>query len=333
MSSKSASAILREIGTGINMGRVFESDDQSRQPTQVHLWLQSIKQKGFGHVRIPVTWYPGTSRDCRIDNVQFMQCLDDAIEFSIKIGLAVILNAHHEHWIFDHYDGSDVLDAKFKQLWTKIAQRYKKYPPQKLILEVLNEPTGKFDSGDSSKCIALTRQINTVGYEAIRAIDSTRIVLVQPNEMGNIFAVPKVYPTKSTLPGAGADKFLGVQCHSYDHYKFCLQVGRNDFYKNMNEMGADIQKRITMIKTWHASIGGPGVVGLHLGEFGVGRLDQRQRDTDIVKAYYRLTSKFFRDKGICTTVWSDGGWFEIASLDSSNKMQYPFGLADLVVKP
>ncbi|KAG5186322.1 glycoside hydrolase superfamily [Tribonema minus] len=336
MTTKSASQVLGDIGIGVNLGQTFESKMNSRQPAQVRPWLLGIRQKGFGHVRIPVTWYPGNSHACQLNDALFMQCLDNSIEYAVKIGLAVILNTHHEDWIIDGYDGSDLYNVKFKKLWTQIATRYKRYPQNKLIFEVLNEPSGKFgkpdESADSSECIALTRLINLVGLEAIRAVDSTRIVLVQPNAMGNVWSVPKVYPSKDTLPGSGADKYLGVQFHTYDHYKFCLQAGSNEYYKSLNELRADIQKRVEMIKKWHVTIGGNDVVALHLGEFGVGRLDQRQRDADIVKAYYRLTSLLYRQKGICVTAWSDGGWFNVASLDSRGTVQFPFGLADMVIK-
>ena len=34
----------------------------------------------------------------------------------------VEINAHHEHWLKDFYDGSAVFDNKFKTLWTGYCQ-------------------------------------------------------------------------------------------------------------------------------------------------------------------------------------------------------------------
>ncbi|KAG5191373.1 glycoside hydrolase superfamily [Tribonema minus] len=330
--AKTATQILSEIGIGLNLGQVFESKQNSRRPDQVRPWLAAVKAKGFGHVRIPVTWYPSDA--CVLDDSEFVHLLDDAIQYAVKIGLTLVINAHHEKWLFDYYDGSDVFNAKFKALWSRIAYKYRAYTQQQLLFEVLNEPDGKFGIGSASTttgCIELTRTINRVGYEGIRYVDATRIVLVQPNDAGNIWAVPRVYPTKATLPGAGADKSVGIQCHTYDHYNFCLQGGTNAFYKSVDDISADIGKRVAMLMKWHTDIGGQDTVALHLGEFGVGRLDQRQRDADIVRAYYRITSKLFRDKSICCTAWSDNGWFALTTMDASRRVTWPFGLADQIL--
>ncbi|KAG5184089.1 glycoside hydrolase superfamily [Tribonema minus] len=332
--AKTATQVLTSIGTGINLGQVFESKQHSRDADKIRPWLSAVKSKGFGHVRIPVTWYPGTAHVCMLDDPEFMHLLDDATDFAVKLGLTVIINAHHEDWLFQHYDGSAAYNTKFKELWRRIAAKYNAYTQQQVIFEVLNEPTAKFGLGSAaatSACIDLTRKINCAGYAGIRAVSATRVVLVQPNNAGNIWSVPIVYPDKASLPGAGADKYLGIQFHTYDNYNFCLQGGRNDHYKSVADVSADVAKRLTMIVKWHGAIG-KDTVAIHLGEFGVGRLDQRQRDADIVRAYYKLTSKLFREKRICVTAWSDGGWFALTLTDARQTVTWPFGLADQVLK-
>ncbi|KAG5184023.1 hypothetical protein JKP88DRAFT_244893 [Tribonema minus] len=67
--------------------------------------------------------------------------------------------------------------------------------------------------------------------------------------------------------------------HTYDNDNICLQDGLNDHYRSVADVSA-----------------------VHMGEFGVGRLDQRQRDADIVRAYYRLTAKLSREKAHTFTI-------------------------------
>jgi len=53
-------------------------------------------------------------------------------------------------------------------------------------------------------------------------------------------------------------------------------------------------------------------VPVHYGEYGVGRKTNiAERDTDIVRGYYRLVNKTVLKAGMSTTVWDDRGWFGV----------------------
>jgi len=68
----------------------------------------------------------------------------------------------------------------------------------------------------------------------------------------------------------------------------------------------------------------------HVGEYGVGRKDDftAERDTDLVREYYRFTTNFFALHGMPTTVWDDQGWFAI-----SHGTELVYGLAENIVLP
>lgn len=163
-----ADELAAALGVGINLGCRFEDPINPTSFDSVKRALDAIFAKGFRHVRIPVTWISGQSN--KLDNAKFVGELRAAMDYAISLGLKVIVNAHHEKWLLEQYDGSDAMTDKFKQLWARIATLFRGLRDKDVVYEVLNEPRAKFGDGDAAAtdaCIALTRKINKAGYDAI----------------------------------------------------------------------------------------------------------------------------------------------------------------------
>ena len=93
--------------------------------------------------------------------------------------------------------------------------------------------------------LRLTRQINAVGYQAIRdtgGANTTRIVLVMPNGQGNQSQLDDVYPEKDSLPGGGKDRFVAASVHTYDPWAFCGQSGKNTAFPGSAAIQAPMVK-------------------------------------------------------------------------------------------
>lgn len=54
-------------------------------------------------------------------------------------GLYVVINAHHQSWLKDHYDGSQHFNQLFWSLWHDIALHFQSRDGH-LIFEILNKP-------------------------------------------------------------------------------------------------------------------------------------------------------------------------------------------------
>merc|ERR1712151_521338 len=153
------------------------------------------------------------------------------------------------------------------------------------------------------------RARSTRGYEAIRSVDPDRVVLVAPNGMGQHQMSWFVYPERNDFPDQGSDRRLGLTVHSYDPWDFCGDTGSNAHFSSI----ADMQNHETSVHQavleWANRIGIP----VHVGEYGVGRREdtKAERDSDIVREYYRFFTNFFNEEGIPTTVWDDQGWFAV----------------------
>ncbi len=320
-----AADVIKEMGPGFNLGNTFDNGINTTTLEAVKPLIDTYYTAGMKHIRIPVTWMDrfndnlaDENGNINTENARFKE-LVKVIDYVLRLELYVVINTHHEHWLKDFYDGSASFDDRFANLWTEIATYFKDYP-NKLIFEVLNEPEGKlgeygneWPSPNSALALSYTRNVNNVGYEAIRAtggLNETRIVMVSPNGQGNEANIDEVYPVKASLPGGGDDPYLSIQVHSYNPWSFCGQTGSNS---NFPGSGA-IEGRIKTVAD-HAELLG---VPINYGEFGVGRdANAAERNTDLVRGYYKTFANTTLSENMSYSVWDDRGWFGLVTGDGS----------------
>lgn len=328
--AQTAKEVVKGMGAGFNLGNVFDNGQKSTNFNDFKPIIDLYVAAGMTHIRIPTTWYDyvGGTRltdvngNINTSHPRFIE-LVKTVDYALSKGLYVVLNTHHEHWLKDYYDGSAYYNNIFTTLWRSIANYFKAYP-SKLVFEVLNEPEGVMGQWGTpiiptvQSGILYTRQINKVGYDAIRSTggnNSTRIVMISPNGQANDSQIEEVYPNVSTLP-SGNDQYLAMHVHSYDPWNFCGQTGANVNYPGVTQIRNDI----TVCNT-HAqnNLGG---IAVHYGEFGVGReTNQAERAAAVVTEYYQTFAKACNDLNIAFTVWDDRGWFALTN-DAGNAFTY-----------
>lgn len=338
--SSNAAQIILNMQTGFNLGNTFDNGINPTDPETIKPIIDLYVDAEMKHIRIPVTWMEGFRGDALTDSLgninfehnRFLQ-LKEVVDYSINKGLYVVINAHHEREFKEHYDNSPKYNAKFETLWTGIANYFKDYP-QELIFELLNEPEGVFGSSNGeislkdSLALFLTRNVFKVGTKAIRkteGLNSTRIIMITTNGMGNQKWIEEVYPSKETLPGGGTDSYIAIQVHTYDPWNFCGQDGKNENYPGKEAISDSISK-----VALHAQFLG---VPVNYGEYGVGRADIREeRNTDIVREYYQTVAQTTLKHGMSSTVWDDRGWFGLIEKDKSTKeWQFVNNIAPLML--
>ncbi|MEQ8238568.1 MAG: cellulase family glycosylhydrolase [Cyclobacteriaceae bacterium] len=322
-----AHEIISEMGPGFNLGNTFDNGLNSTIFSDIRPIINLYYQAGMRHVRVPVTWMDrfsdnlaDTNGKVDFENDRFKE-LVKLVDYAVSLEMYIVINTHHEHWLKDHYDGTAAFDQKFTTLWTDIATYFKDYPPY-LIFEVLNEPEGKlgewssngeWPSPTSGQALAYTRLVNQVGYDAIRAtggVNETRLVMISPNGQGNEVMIEEVYPVPASLPGKGNDKYLSIQVHSYNPWAFCGQTGSNSAFPGNSSIAAGIQKVAV-----HAEVLG---VPINYGEFGVGRTSGTERNTDLVRGYYKTFAETTLSENMSYSVWDDRGWFGLISGSGSS---------------
>lgn len=313
----SATAVIDSMGTGFNLGNTFDYSFHNTNPINIYPIIDLYINAGMKHIRIPVTWMDGFNGNTLADangNINFSHTrfiqLKAVIDYALSKKLFVVLNTHHESWLYKNFNGLLPLTNAFANLWKGIATHFKDYPHQ-LIFEVLNEPQGVFGDWNggtnplNNSAILLTRQINNIGYQAIRqtgGLNTNRVIMVSTNAMGNHQQLDDVYPSLETLPGGGADKYLSFHVHTYDPWAFCGQTGSNAFWPGSNV----IANSLKAVSTYAKSLNVP----VNYGEFGVGReSNATERNSVIVREYYRTMRLTCLNERMSPTIWDDRGWF------------------------
>jgi endoglucanase len=336
-----ASSVILSMGTGFNLGNTFDLAQNPTTPESIQPIIDLYYNAGLRHVRIPVTWREGfsgntianTSGTVNYLHPRFLQ-LKAVIDYSLQKKMYVVLNTHHEHWLKDNYDGSALHDSIFTNLWRGIANYYKDYSDH-LIFEILNEPDGVFGDWNGGPtpndpiALALTRNINYVGYKAIRETggkNATRIIMVSTNGQGNQSQIEEVYPNKASLPGGGSDQYLAIQVHTYDPWSFCGENGSNAAWPGSNSLISAVGK-----VSIHSKLLG---VPINYGELGVGRASNiAERNTDIVREYYRTMRLIALNEKMSITYWDDRGWFGLITKDGSGTYSFLFNIIPSVMAP
>ena len=336
-----AAEVNRVLGTGFNLGNTFDVDGHSTKPADIKPLIDLYISAGMRHVRIPVTWGESIRGSALADrqgklNVRHprLRELKTVVDYALSKGLYVIVNAHHERWLKEHYDGSAAYDQAFSNLWTGIAKQFKSRS-QKLVFELLNEPEGTFGvwSGPvrpfDPQGLRYTRHIYEVGWRAVRktsGANRTRIVMVGTNGQGNQSMLDDVYPGTESLPGGGKDPYLMVTVHTYDPWAFCGQDGSNTKWPGE----AAIEKPIREVAAHARKLGVP----VNYGEFGVGReKDQGERDTDLVRGYYRIVRQTAQSEGMSVTPWDDRGWFGLTARSEDGTYRFLHGIVPSMMSP
>src|SRR5690606_1149033 len=114
--------------------------------------IEEHAKQGFKSIRIPVTFDQrmAAGPEYTIDEA-FLGRLDQVIQWSMDEGMYVMINIHHDSWIWleqGMHENHDESLARFEAIWTQLADRYKNHST-KLMFESINEP--RFHGSDEEK--------------------------------------------------------------------------------------------------------------------------------------------------------------------------------------
>lgn len=115
---------------GVNLPG-WASEEESRRPTVVQ--LQALRQKGFTHIRLLLD----DSRLAPAEREAYLDQMFEEIILLFSLDYAVSLDLHAGS-IFQREP--DAAEARLTDLWQAIANRVRSLDPEKLAVELLNEP-------------------------------------------------------------------------------------------------------------------------------------------------------------------------------------------------
>jgi endoglucanase len=290
--------IVAAMGIGINMGNTLDAPDEGEWALAAQeYYFDAYKNAGFSNVRIPVTWdaHVATTSPYEID-AQWLNRVEQIVDWALARDLYVVVNAHHESWLKNGFNTQK--QARFLAIWTQVAERFKD-KSLKLVFEILNEPNGMSLS-----------QVDSLNLEAlgvIRQSNPARAVIYS----GNGFT-PADAMISAAIPN---DENIIANFHSYDPWPFAGQCTRAWGSSDDRQALRDIYQNVA---DWSANVN----IAVTVNEFGAAMYDYQAlqnvcNENDrlaYIKAHVTLQKEF----GIASSVWDDGGSFQIYDRQSDS---------------
>lgn len=140
--------ITQDMKIGWNLGNSFDATGGSGldtetswgNPKTTQAMIKAVKAKGFNTIRIPTSWYLHLDNDNKIEP-EWLDRVQEVIDWCIAEDMYVILNMHHENFInVDVFTDETLKTALTKStaIWTQLSERFASYD-QHLVFECMNE--------------------------------------------------------------------------------------------------------------------------------------------------------------------------------------------------
>ena len=249
---ESASAAVKKMIAGWNLGNTLDawssnistgsSTDQYEtcwgQPVTEEFLMKKFKEKGFTAIRVPVTWFQKMDNAGNVRN-DWMDRVETVVKYVLDNGMYCILNVHHDTgsgsqaWLKAETANYTINNAKFKKLWTQIANRFKNYN-EKLLFEGYNEMLAGTDGVGSGaewnfpSNLENLQAINNYAKDFVETVRATGgnnqyrnlIVTTYSAAHGGNWGNAMKVLTDFVIPTdpCGNQNHLAVEVHSYDPY-------------------------------------------------------------------------------------------------------------------
>ncbi|MBN1597805.1 MAG: cellulase family glycosylhydrolase [Bacteroidales bacterium] len=274
---------VEQMGRGINLGNTLDTREYEGELNVAQEYnFDDFTEAGFTCVRIPVTWNKraDTLSPYTIDS-DFFDRVDEVIGWALDRKLFVVINAHHEEWLFE--DPSLANLERFDSLWSQIAAHYKDYTDS-LIFEMINEPYPMPED--------TLNNLNERVLSIIRKTNPTRIVLFSGYMWANS---PQLI--EAAVP---EDDYLMGYFHSYDPWPFAGEG--NGTWGTTSDIEA-LENKFNDVQEWSSGNNIP----VFLGEFGA----HEDCDFNSRMRHYARFVELALNNGWAFAVWDDNGWFQV----------------------
>jgi hypothetical protein len=301
---------------GINMGNTMEcpnSEGSWGNGLAKEYYFDDYKNAGFQCVRIPVRWDHKTLQKSPFTiNKAWLDRVDTVVNWGLKRGLFIIINAHHEDSIKKYY-GVDSVKAKLDSIWSQISVRFKD-KSDRLMFEMINEPLGL--------TVSQVNVLNSRVLSVIRKTNPKRIVIYSGNDWSNASDL-----MEAAVP---ADTMVIGYFHAYDPWPW-WETGAGTF---ANTDTTAIKTKFDQLKTWSKQKGVPVIIS-ETGAKSICAYNARMYQ-------YATYVRQALSHGIPFQTWEDGGnflmynrnahtWNDLKDILIKTSVQSPTALSAKVV--
>lgn len=326
-----ASELVSEMKTGFSLGNTMDSTigKNNGEPYEYETgWgnqtttreaIQGIADSGFNVLRIPVSWGEHLSSDgsYTIDKA-WLDRVNEIVDYGLDAGMFVILNTHHEEWLFPDEAHFETNSDELAKLWTQIAERFSGYN-EKLIFEGLNEPRKRGTiyewNGGDEEGQQVVNKLNAVFVETVRNSggNNGKRCLMIPT-----YAASAMEKTFAAMEVPENDDRIIISVHAYIPYNFALASDNATDYWSSSDPSctAEIDNLMTTLKAYFLDKNIPVIIG----EMGCVNRNNTENRKDWARYYVSKAHEY----GIPCLWWDNGAYlgsgelFGIYSRDSGN---------------
>ena len=308
-----------EMKIGWNLGNSLDAHNNLNpsetawgNPTVTQALMTGVAARGFGAVRIPVTWGTkiGSAPNYTID-AAYLDRVAAVVGYVTGAGMKAIINIHHDgadsaSWL--SVKTADLtgttktnMDAKFRAVWRQIAEKFED-AGNTLIFEAFNElHDGSWGDGNTAQRNRIN-ELNQIFVTTVREVGgkNTDRFLVIPGWVTRA----SVTVSSLVLPTDPTPNRLIVTFHYYDPYDFTGSntdaVWGSKAKSNGWANESFVQSTFNSVKNKFYNNGIPVIIG----EYGA----QIKSNAAYRKYYMEYVTKYAHDCGFIPFYWDNAGF-------------------------
>lgn len=301
-----AAEFCKGIDVGWNLGNALDATGGSGLSTETS-WgnpkttkelILAVKDAGFNAVRVPTTWYKHVSGNNYAIDEEWLNRVQEVVDYAYDEDMYVILNAHHEDFNDPYNDTYKAASKELCAIWKQVAERFKGYDAR-LIFEGMNEPRKRgtnveWNGGDAEGREVVNR-LNADFVKTVRAAGG--------NNKTRFLMVPTYAASASGLDGFELpdDERLIVSIHAYTPYSFAMQTpGTTSFYADDDNSTRELKWLSQTLYERFVSRG----YGVIIGECGATNKDNSADR----KRWAEYFPAVFGQYGIPVFLWDNNGY-------------------------
>lgn len=300
--------LVKEIEIGWNLGNTLDATGSSTVssetswtgPKTTKEMITKVREAGFNAIRIPTTWYNHIVDDEKYTiDTEWLDRVQEIVNYAIENDMYVILNTHHEKWIFPTEENYEAIKTKLMAIWKQVAERFSGYD-EHLIFEAMNEPrkigtSVEWTGGDEES------------REVVNKLNADFISLVRGTGGNNAKRVLMItgYAASSSEAAMQAvripdDNKIIVDVHAYVPYSFALKDGGASTWRESTAWKG-IQSVIDDITETFVSKG----IAVVIGEMGA---RNRDNNTEARVAFAKTYICIAKEAGIPCFWWDNNAF-------------------------
>lgn len=343
---------VRAMGNGWNLGNSLEciNTNLDEEDTIEEAWgnpkvtrelIQSVKQKGFNNIRIPLTFYRRytinqNAKDNEykyVINRSYLDRAEEVIGWALDEGFYVMTNIHHDSWTWlekcwdgKAWDENNTSEEyrMYKDFWGQLADRFKdkgvdENSVNKLCFETINEYNPGEEGTDEQQQQVMF--INKTAHDIIRASggNNTKRMIVMPTYDHNAGA-DRCLALNSFIKELN-DPYIIAAVHYYSEWVYSINKGITGFNEPIGEGGITAKESIdNFMDAMREGFLNDGI-GVIVSEFGVLGYDTGDNCMQIGEEikYYDYIRSAARDNNVCLMFWDNGSGISRVT----NEWKYP----------